>query len=78
MATIPGDCGCDGAGCDVCEQPHPAPESKKLMALRARLVKAKAARERADRSACSATARLSEAEEREAGIQAQINSEIDS
>lgn len=48
------------------------------MALRARLVKAKAARERADRSACSATARLSEAEEREAGIQAQINSEIDS
>lgn len=50
-------------------------DSQKLKALRLRLKKAVAAKLKADRIACNATARLSEAEERIAAIQAKINRE---
>lgn len=79
MATIPGDCGCDGQGCDVCEEAHPVlppigprPRPTKLATLRQRLAKAKAAKTKAHERACNATARLSDAEEKVWKIEGQI------
>ncbi len=76
MPTIPGDCGCDGDGCDVCEVAHPKPESEKLKSLRRSLWSAGQNQARALESACKATARLSDAEDRVSRIRAQIKEEL--
>jgi hypothetical protein len=53
-----------------------APESPRLVALRARLERAAFARDRALERACTATARLSECEEKESAIRAAISAEL--
>jgi hypothetical protein len=52
------------------------PSSPKLTALCARLERATLARNRADDRACSATAALSEAEEKEARARHEVNEEV--